>query len=127
MHEDSPPPFIVIRTPAVVAAPRPKPYDRALELVGLVHQILDQAQTRFYLKDRLDRSATKLVFEIGHAVAEVPSLRWRSYRAARAAASECATTLDIMLAQRAAPEADLTRARALARELLADITPLGRG
>jgi len=124
MHEDSPP-FIVIRTPRPI--PQPDRYERALELVGLVHEIVETAGTRFYLKDRLDRAATGLVFEIGRASEAVPMIRWKNYRAAQAFGADVATVLDILVHQRAASAPLLDRARALVRELLADLAPLARG
>lgn len=123
MHDESPAPFIVIRTPA----PKREPYDLALELVGVVHDLVDKAAARFYVKDRLDRAATGLVFELGRAAADVPMRRWRSYRAAQRHAADCATLLDILVHQRAAPLDELDRARARVRELLSEIAPRSRG
>ena len=125
MPEDSPPPFIVIRMP--VAPVAPPPYDRALALVGMVHEIVGNATTRFYLKDRLDRAATGLVFELGRAAKAVTTVRWRNYRAANDHAADVATVLDILVSQKAAPELELERARALVRDLLADIAPRCNG
>src|SRR5262249_10601793 len=73
MREDSPPPFIVTRTPA---PPKLDVYDRALELVGLVQKLLDTTTARFHLKDRLDRLATTLVFELSRARHAVRAVRW---------------------------------------------------
>jgi hypothetical protein len=125
MPEESPPPFIVIRNP--VAPPIVEPYDRALELVGLIHEIVSAATTRFYLKDRLDRAATSLVFELGRAAKAVSTVRWRNYRAASDHGADVATVLDIFVSQNAAPELELGRARVLVRDLVADIAPRCNG
>src|SRR5262245_65417576 len=121
MHEDSPPPFIVIRTPAVIPT-KVDPYQLSLELVGIVYRIVENAGTRFYLKDKLDRAATGLVFELGRAAAAVSTIRWKNYRAAQAHASDVATVLDILVHQQAAPAEDLEQARQLVRRLLVDIS-----
>ena len=102
MHEDSPPPFIVIRTPK-----RRTPYERSLELVAVVQKLLDVTKARFHLKDRLDRAMTALVFELSNVRHQPRSVRWRHYRAAHKLANDCATILDILAHQEAAPVADL--------------------
>jgi hypothetical protein len=124
MRDDSPAPFIVFRTPTPPAnkATIAEVYEQALVLVGLVHRIIGSAATRFYLKDRLDRAATGLVFEIGRGRDVAPSLRWRNLRAAQTHAADCATVLDIFVHQEAAPTDDLRRARALVRELIDDLS-----
>jgi hypothetical protein len=120
MVEESPPPFIVIRTP-----PRAAVYERALELVGLVQQLLDVTKARFHLKDRLDRMTTALVFELSKARSLPNSARWRHYRKAHDLATDCATILDILLHQKAAPADDLERTRKLVHELVAELLNLG--
>jgi hypothetical protein len=120
MVEESPPPFIVIRTPA-----RKDVYDHALELVGPIQQLLDNTRARFHLKDRLDRAATALVFEMSKARNLPVSARWRHYRRAQDLANDCATILDILLHQNAAPVEDLETARKVVAELVAELTNLG--
>ncbi len=120
MHEDSPPPFIVIRTPAKLDV-----YDRTLLLVEHVQALLDHATARVHLKDRLDRAVTALVFEVSRGKQGARTTRWRHYRRAQDLASDCATILDILHHQRAAPIDDLTSTRTLVRELLAELTTLG--
>jgi hypothetical protein len=120
MHEDSPPPFIVIRTPK-----RRTPYDRSLELVGVVQKLLDVTKARFHLKDRLDREMTALVFELSNVRHQAKSVRWRHYRAAHKLANDCATILDILAHQEAAPTADLETARKAMHDLLAELHALG--
>jgi len=122
MSESSPPPFIVFR-----AAKKVTPYERALTLVGLVHELVSKATARFYLKDRLDRAATGLVFALGKAAKTPASLAWREYRIAVTAASEVSTVLDIFAAQRAAPSGELEEARGAIDGLLADLVPRARG
>ena len=120
MHEDSPPPFIVIRTPR-----RRSPYERTLELVGLVQQLLDHTKARFHLKDRLDRAATALAFELSKVRHLPNSVRWRHYRKAQDLANDCATILDILAHQQAAPLDDLDAARKVVHDLLAELSTLG--
>ncbi len=121
MTEDSPPPFIVFRTPRASRTP----YDRALELVGQVHGIVQLSTSRFYLEDRLDRAATGLVFELGRLASSTQ--KWKTYRRAHEHAADVATVLDIFVHQKAAPAADLEKARGLVRELLGELDPLTRG
>jgi len=121
MREDSPPPFIVIRTPHR----EPMPYECALELVGLVQKLLDHTKARFHIKDRLDRVTTALVFELGKAQHEPARVRWRHHRKARDLANDCATILDILVHQNAAPLDDLEATRKLVRGLLAQLSRLG--
>jgi hypothetical protein len=120
MHEDSPPPFIVIRTPV-----RKPAYEQALELVRIVQQLVDDAKARFYMKDRLDRAATAVVFELSKTRYEPPSARWRHYRSAQTLANDCATIIDILVHQQAAPAADLEAARKVVHDLLAELRGLG--
>jgi hypothetical protein len=120
MVEESPPPFIVIRTPH-----RKDVYEHGLELVGLVQQLLDTTKARFHLKDRLDRVTTALVFELSKARQLPSSARWRQYRRAQALANDCATILDILVHQKAAPAGDLESARRLVHDLVAQLSGLG--
>ena len=120
MVEDSPPPFIVIRTPK-----RKDVYDRGLELVGLVQKVLDGSTARFHLKDRLDRHVTALVFELSRAREAGRVTRWRHYRKAYDLACDCATILDILHHQRAAAPDDLEPARKLMHDVLGELHALG--
>lgn len=122
MPEDSPPPFIVIRTPV---RPVPDVYERALELVGLVQKLLDHATARFHLKDRLDRTVTALVFELSRVGRAPRPARWRHYRRAHDLANDCETILDILQHQSAAAATHLVPARSLVRELVAELSRLG--
>ena len=131
MPEDSPPPFIVIRTPAAIPsistdARTGQAYQRALAIVGMVSEILELSTARFYLKDRLDRAATSVVFALGRAV-EVRHGRWKELRSAQGAAAQLATLLDIFAHQRAAAPQLLEKAQRGVRELLDDISPLANG
>jgi hypothetical protein len=126
MPEESPPPFIVIRTPVIPIARRPTPYQQALAIVALVTDILETATARFYLKDRMDRAATSVVFALGRA-AEVRYGRWKEFRSAQAAAAQLATLLDIFAHQRAAAPQLVADAQRGVRELLEDLSPLAKG
>ena len=127
MSESSPPPFVVFRKPKDTQAPKIEPYDRALELVAVVNEIVGKAVARVYVRDRLDRASTQLVFELGRAARAVEMLRWKNYRVAQSHAADVATVLDILVAQKAAPPDELQRAQALVRELIADIAPRANG
>ena len=123
MHEDSPPPFIVIRNPA--PPPKPDVYERSLELVGIVQKLVENAQARFHLRDRLDRSLTSLVFELSRAKHAVKSNKWKHYRRAQALAADCSTILDILRHQNAATAGDLAPAQEMLHDLLAELGTLG--
>lgn len=130
MPEDSPPPFIVIRTPTAISsvAMRQTPYQQALAIVGLVSEILETSTVRFYLKDRLDRAATSVVFALGRAAqGTVRFGRWKEFRAAQGSAAQLATLLDIFAHQRAAAPQLVGQAQRGVRELLEDISPLANG
>ena len=131
MPEDSPPPFIVIRTPPAIPtistdARVSHAYQRALVIVGQVSEIVDASTARYYLKDRLDRAATSVVFALGRA-GEVRFGRWKELRSAQAAAVQLATLLDIFAHQRAAASQLVEKAQRGVRELLEDISPLANG
>src|SRR5205814_3532005 len=128
------PPFIVIRTPAAISsslhpvATRPAPYQQALVIVGVVTELLETATVRFYLKDRLDRAATSVVFALGRvAQGSVRFGRWKEYRTAQGSAAQLATLLDIFAHQRAAAPQLLEKAQRAVRDLLEDIAPLANG
>jgi hypothetical protein len=120
MVEDSPPPFIVIRTPR-----RKTAYERALDLVGCVQSVLDHAKARHHVKDRLDRVVTALVFELSKLKLVRNSQQWRHVRSAQDLAHDCATILDILAHQQAAPVDELEAARKLVHDLLAELARLG--
>lgn len=121
MREDSPSHFITIRTP------RHDVYDRALALVGELHRIIEHAGTRFHLKDRLDRAATGMVFELARAKREIRSRSWRNYRRAHELATDCATILDIFEHQGAVAKEDLLAVRTLLHDVLSELVPLAQG
>jgi hypothetical protein len=119
--EDSPTDFITIRTP------QPDVYDRALALAGQLHRIIENATARFHLKDRLDRSVTRMVFELAHAKREIRSRSWRNYRRAHELATDCATILDLFESQGAVPSEDLLAVRTLLHDVLSELVPLSQG
>lgn len=121
MTEDSPPPFITIRTP------KQEVYDRALALAGELHRVIEHANARFHLKDRLDRCATNLVFELARARREIRSRSWRNYRRAHELATDCATILDLFEHQGAVPGQDLLAVRTLLHDVLSELAPLAQG
>ena len=119
MTEDSPPPFIVFRTPAPRPASR-TPYERALELrrTGARHRrgrdepVLSEGPAG----SRRRRARLRGLGRLAHS-----NQKWKTYRAARQHASDVATVIDILTHQNAAPAADLEKAGVLVRELLADL------
>jgi hypothetical protein len=128
MEDDSPPGFITIRTPEarqeIVAC---DVYEVALELARLVQLVLEACSARFYLKDRLDRSATIIALQIARASRGVPGERWVAYREVLAAVTDIGTLLDILDKQRATTRlGDLAAARYVARRLADELEPLAR-
>ena len=116
MVEDRPP-FITFR--------RREVYDRALALAGEIHRLLEHASARFHLKDRLDRAATGLVFELARARGEIRSRAWRNYRRAHQLATDCATILDLFEHQSAVAKQDLAPVRTLLHDVRAELASLG--
>ena len=102
-------------------------YERSLDLVVQIQAALDHVKARHYLKDKLDKGVTAVVMEIARAQLELPSQRWKGYRAAQKLAMECMVQLDILAAQQPSPNEHLTRASAAARKLCEDLAPLGAG
>jgi hypothetical protein len=122
MIEDSPAPFIIIRTPQ-----KKDLYERALEIVGLIHDVVERAPARFHMKDRLDRSASTMVFELSRAKREIRSRAWKHYRRAHELGTDITTILDILEHQSAITAQDLLALRTLLHEVLADLVPLATG
>ena len=108
--------------------PRPKVdvYQRALELAGHVHRVLEHAtNARFHLKDRLDRYTAQMVVELGRAAADIQTARWRYYRSVSKLATDCAAILDLFDHQDVTTaQDDLDRAQATVRRLLNELEPL---
>jgi hypothetical protein len=122
--DDSPPDFIVIRTPPAARSPE-RIYRVALDLVEHVHQVLEAAEARFHLKDRLDKSTSALALHVSRAQIDQPSLRWRSYRAAIDLLLDVTTLLDIVARQKATTNvAALEAGRRTARRMMRDLRPL---
>jgi hypothetical protein len=126
MEDDSPPGFITIRTPpTVVEAGAFDVYEVALELVRLVHLVIDASAARFHLKDQIDRATTLIALQIARAKHEVPSERWRSYRGVLATVTDIATLLDVLDKQQVTTKpGDLSAARYVAQRLLVELSPL---
>lgn len=116
MRDDSPTRFVRFK--------KKKIYDRSLEVLVQVQNTLDHAKVRHHLKDRLDRGVTALVMEIARADMELPSQRWRPYRAAHRIALDIMVQLDILAAQQ--PTLDIP-ARTSARALCEDLAKLASG
>jgi len=116
--DDSPAPFIVFKPT------KPERYQLALDLVGLVHDILEHAGSRYRIKDRLDRNATAIAMQLANADDEPTTIRWRAYRRVLALVIECGTLLDIMTRQGLPPIAEITRTRETLAKLHDLLTPL---
>lgn len=118
MREDSPTHFVKFKRKRTV-------YEGALELVRHVHRVLDHAQARMYLKERLDRHATALVMELSRAEGELqPSLCKRRHRAALAVALDLRAELDIVAAQQASPDVRVAAAQACVTKLCDELAKL---
>lgn len=124
--EDSPPDFIVIRTPREAALRAPtRLYEVSLDLVEQIHAVLEGAAARFYLKDRIDKGATAIAMRLARAQAEGASSRWRFYRDVIDHLVDVTTLLDIVDRQKATTDlVALAEARALARRLMTELRPL---
>lgn len=123
--EDSPPPFVKFKSARV--EPTETAYRMTLDLVALVHAVLDQTEARFHLKDRLDRATTSVTLEIARANVEVKAARWGHYRRIVDLLAEVTASLDIIDRQNATKRrAELTEARALAKQLGIALRPLAR-
>jgi len=117
--DDSPAPFIVFK-------PRSNDYyELALELVGLVHSVIEGADTvRFHLKDRLDRNAAAIAMALSRA-GDIPTIaRWVEYRRALDLATASSTLLDIMARQGCPPTVELARTRETLDKLVTVLAPL---
>lgn len=81
-------------------------YQRAVELLDLVDQIVDQMPSgRAHLKDQLDRAATSVVLNIAEGAGEFsPRDKRRFYRMARRSATESAAILEVVTRRQQAPE-----------------------
>ena len=81
-------------------------YQRAVELLDLVDQIVDQMPSgRAHLKDQLDRAATSVVLNIAEGAGEFsPRDKRRFYRMARRSATESAAVLEVVTRRQQAPE-----------------------
>jgi hypothetical protein len=116
--EDSPPSFITIRTPD----PDGKlvdVYELSLELVEVVHVVVEATGARFHLKDRLDRYTTQVTMRLARARTEIRANRWRGYRDIIEHLTDVATMLDIVERQRVSTAtAELAKARAITRRLV---------
>ncbi|HEY0254726.1 MAG TPA: hypothetical protein VGC41_24540 [Kofleriaceae bacterium] len=130
--EDSPPQFIKIRNPRseqvadrvdLVAAA----YQKTLDLVELVHIVLEHTESRFHVKDRLDRAVTTVTLEIARAGVEVRANRWRHYRTILDRLADVCTSLDIIERQHSTQRPiELMKARAVGKELMEAIRPLAK-
>ena len=120
MREDSPTNFVRFKRRRAV-------YERGLEVVLVVQRALDHVKARHYLKDKIDKNVTAIVMEIARAQMELPSQRWRGFRAAHKIALECMVQLDILAAQQKQPDDHLVRAAAATRALCEELADLGKG
>lgn len=122
--DDSPPSFIVIRTPRAPERTTADPYQEALALVELVAAVQEVATVRFHLKDRLDKTTTSVVLELAKVEAETPANRWKAYRRIVDSIVAIISMLDIIERQHAtAPITGIEPARSLARRLLESLRP----
>ncbi len=97
-------------------------YQRALELLDFVDQIIEQMPPgRAHLKDQLDRAATSIILNVAEGAGEYsPADKHRFYRMARRSATESAAVLDIVR-RRGHPSPELLQQ---ARDLLIRIVSM---
>jgi len=106
-----------------LTAKRATAYELALDLVTAVHELVDEAPIRIGVKDQLDKSATGIAMMLAHVLEDVPSRRWRTYRAALHLAQTCETCLDIACRQ----NVDVDGAKQACQALRAELHPLAHG
>jgi hypothetical protein len=124
VHEDSPPPFIIFRTPRKLEVSE-RVYERSLALAGYVHQIIEQIAMRHSHKNLLDRHVTYVTMELARANAAVRPGRWRYYRQALLYTTDVASILDILDRQNPDSEnPNLFLARQTSRKLMTELAPL---
>jgi hypothetical protein len=120
--EPSPPPFIVFRSPKLE---RVDVYQLALDFTAVVATIVNTAEVRFHLKDRLDRNATMIAMQVGQATGDpVPSARRAVYRRAQQLAVDCSTMLDIVARRSDIDQALIAPAQKVVTRLLAKLEQL---
>ena len=112
MREDSPSQFVRFKKRA-----RPEAYATALVLVEHVSHVCEHGKARPYLRNNLDRLATKIVLGLARGDRDVAANRWRHARGVLELVHECTAIIDIMIAQKAGPEPSLTDARETLRVL----------
>jgi hypothetical protein len=117
--DDSPAPFIVFKPS------KPELYEVALELVGLVHSVIESADTvRYHLKDRLDRHTSAIAMALANVTDDPPAARWPRYRRALDLATASQILLDIMARQGCPPTVELSRTRETLANLVTALAPL---
>ena len=116
MRDDSPPEFVKFRTPEAPV----DVYDLALELVRLVHIVIEHSAARFHLKDKLDRATTAVSVLIARANADLSQRRWQAYRSVIATISDIGVLLDVIDKQQASSKQDELAAARSPRETIGD-------
>lgn len=120
--DESPPPFIVFRSPKVE---RVDCYQLALDFTAKVELVLQKTEARFFMKDRLDKSSAGIAVHIAQAVNDLaPAGRRKSYRLAHALAVDCSTVLDILARRSDVDRTVVNAAQKLLSELLSNLDHL---
>jgi len=124
--EESPPPFIVFRTPKHTAKiERVDVYQLALDFTAKVEAVLVKTEARYHMKDRLDRQASGIAMWVAQAVNDLaPAGRRASYRKAHAIAVDCSTLLDILARRSDVDPAAVHAAQQLLIKLLSNLDHL---
>jgi hypothetical protein len=126
--DDSPPPFIVFRRKSTTAQEADKPvdiYQLALDFTSKIEQVLQRSEARFFLKDRLDRSAMAIAVHVAQAQNDLaPAGRRASYRKAHALAVDCSTILDVLARRSDVDLVVVSVAQALLSQLVSNLDPL---
>lgn len=123
--DESPPPFIVFRSPKVERTKADDVYQLALDFTSKVELVLQKTEARFFMKDRLDRNSAQIAVHIAQAVNDLaPGGRRKSYRQAHALAVDCSTVLDILARRSDVDRPVVQAAQQLLSELLANLDHL---
>lgn len=125
--DDSPPPFIVFRKKGATAEEQARVdlYQLALDFTAKVELVLQKTETRYLLKDRLERGASGVAMHVAQAVKDLaPSGRRKSYGAAYKLAVDCSTILDILARRSDVDLLVVSVAQALLSQLVSNLDPL---
>jgi four helix bundle protein len=103
-------------------------YEESLRFAVLIDEVVEQLEARYSAKDLLDRSATLVAMRIAQAAAELNKDERRAhYKAARQAATDCASLLDVLSRRGNGSAASLEAAKRAVLTLLDKLSQLAVG